>query len=108
MRSPARSTAPLAVSGLVCVPALIGAPRWAAGVVLVLALLLGLVQAVFPQDSAHRLTWWRELWRHREFQADSSAKPPGTAPQAVTTRGTKIDESTCESSVSQEKSLPFR
>lgn len=54
------------VTGLVVV--LTGAPWWLAATAFgCLALGLGVValQSVFPQESAHRLAWWRERRRYR-------------------------------------------
>ncbi|WP_151484230.1 hypothetical protein [Streptomyces albicerus] len=54
------------VTGLVV--ALAGAPWWLAATAFgCLALGLGVValQSVFPQESAHRLAWWRDRRRHR-------------------------------------------
>ncbi|MFB6984650.1 hypothetical protein ACNPQN_39115 [Streptomyces sp. NPDC056297] len=50
------------------VVALTGAPWWMAATAFgCLALGLGVValQSVFPQESAHRLAWWRDRRRHR-------------------------------------------
>ncbi|MEU4896123.1 hypothetical protein AB0B12_25725 [Streptomyces sp. NPDC044780] len=50
------------------VVALTGAPWWLAATAFAcLALGLGVValQSVFPQESAHRLAWWRDRRRHR-------------------------------------------
>lgn len=54
------------VSGLVL--ALTGAPWWLAGLAfacLALGFVLAGVQSVFPQDSEHRLAWWRSRWSRR-------------------------------------------
>ncbi|MFJ1964027.1 hypothetical protein [Streptomyces massasporeus] len=54
------------VTGMVV--ALAGAPWWLAATAFgCLALGLGVValQSVFPQESAHRLAWWRDRRRHR-------------------------------------------
>ncbi|MFD8666570.1 hypothetical protein ACFV1U_14355 [Streptomyces microflavus] len=32
---------------------------------LVLGLIVTVVQSVFPQESEHRLAWWRARWSHR-------------------------------------------
>ncbi|GAA4203678.1 hypothetical protein GCM10023074_40440 [Microbispora amethystogenes] len=53
-----------------------GAP-WGVMVVLIaLTLVITLVQSVFPQESAHRLAWWRSLWQSQErrFESGSSSK----------------------------------
>jgi hypothetical protein len=52
-----------AVSGLATVMA--GAPWWGVVICLVLTLAATSVQALFPQDSPDRLTWWTN---HREHQ----------------------------------------
>ncbi|MFD7186133.1 hypothetical protein ACFRAI_43185 [Streptomyces sp. NPDC056637] len=54
------------VTGMVV--ALTGAPWWLAVTAFgCLALGLGVValQSVFPQESAHRLAWWRDRRHHR-------------------------------------------
>jgi hypothetical protein len=61
--SASHTTARLAiVSGL---PALAyaGAPWWIISAMLGTSLLLSLVQATFPQESADQLAWWRDRRR---------------------------------------------
>lgn len=48
------------------------APWWVIASLLSAMLLVGLIQAVFPQNSRDRLDYWRDWWRHRENQA----RPP--------------------------------
>ncbi|MGW3399939.1 hypothetical protein [Streptomyces hydrogenans] len=43
--------------------ALVGAPWWAVVLCLGLSLVVVAVQVVFPQESEHRLGWWKD---HRE------------------------------------------
>lgn len=50
------------------VVALTGAPWWLAATAfgcLALGLAVTALQSVFPQESAHRLAWWRDRRRHR-------------------------------------------
>ncbi|MET9694660.1 hypothetical protein ABZY81_40720 [Streptomyces sp. NPDC006514] len=49
--------------------ALTGAPWWLtalAFICLALGLIITGVQSVFPQDSEHRLAWWRARWNHQK------------------------------------------
>jgi membrane protein implicated in regulation of membrane protease activity len=58
--------APAAVS---LIAALAGAPWWMAVIAflwLLCALVVVLVQLVFPQESADRLAWWRDRRRYRQ------------------------------------------
>ncbi|MCX4516064.1 hypothetical protein OG402_38305 [Streptomyces anulatus] len=52
-----------AVSGLAT--AMAGAPWWGVVICLVLTLAATSVQALFPQDSPDRLTWWTNHREHR-------------------------------------------
>lgn len=66
----------IATTGL----ALASAPWWltvAAFGCFALGLAVVALQTVFPQDSAHRLAWWRALWRHRQLRRQP---PPGGRP----------------------------
>ena len=62
----------LAAGVTALVVALTGAPWWMAATAFgCLALGLGVValQSVFPQESAHRLAWWRDRRRHRSAKS---------------------------------------
>ncbi|MBQ0972783.1 hypothetical protein ACFW4O_10565 [Streptomyces mutabilis] len=51
--------------------ALGGAPWWltaAAVGCLGLSLIVVFIQSVFPQESAHRLAWWRDRRRHQQLR----------------------------------------
>ena len=50
--------------------ALTGAPWWltAAFGCFALSLLIVALQSVIPQESAHRLAWWRARWRHQQLR----------------------------------------
>ncbi|MER5698795.1 hypothetical protein ABT255_17665 [Streptomyces mirabilis] len=64
---PLISSAATGISGLAL--ALIGAPWWLTAVAFTcfaLGLLITAIQSVFPQDSVHRLAWWRARWRHQQ------------------------------------------
>ncbi|MEU1424983.1 hypothetical protein [Kitasatospora sp. NPDC005751] len=55
--------------------ALVDAPSWltaAAFGCFALGLVVIAIQSVFPQESAHRLAWWRALWRHRQLRHQTS------------------------------------
>jgi hypothetical protein len=45
--------------------ALANGPIWTILVVVAVGFLCTIVSTIFPQDSADRLTWWKEFWRHR-------------------------------------------
>lgn len=45
-----------------------GVPWWVALLLGIAALVVVLVSAVFPQESAHRLAWWRDWRRERKRQ----------------------------------------
>ncbi|MGW6890356.1 hypothetical protein [Streptomyces chartreusis] len=67
MTRPLISSAATGISGLVL--ALIGAPWWLSAVAFAcfaLGLLVTAIQSVFPQDSEHRLAWWRARWHHQQ------------------------------------------
>jgi hypothetical protein len=67
MNNPARpliSSAATGVSSLAL--ALSGAPWWLTAVALALGLFVTVIQSVFPQDSAHRLAWWRARWHQQQ------------------------------------------
>ncbi|MFI1948621.1 hypothetical protein ACH46F_32825 [Streptomyces virginiae] len=55
--------------------ALIGAPWWltlAAFSCFALALVVMGVQSVFPQESEHRLAWWRDRRRHQQLRRQTA------------------------------------
>jgi hypothetical protein len=70
MHNPTRpliSSVATGISGLVL--ALIGAPWWLTAIAFAcfaLGLLVTVIQSVFPQDSEHRLAWWRARWHHQQ------------------------------------------
>lgn len=48
--------------------ALTGASWWLTALAFagfILGLIVTVVQSVFPQESEHRLAWWRARWNHR-------------------------------------------
>ncbi|MFD7734126.1 hypothetical protein ACFV6F_27560 [Kitasatospora phosalacinea] len=45
-----------------------------------LGLLVVALQSVFPQESAHRLAWWRALWRHRQQRRQIPSAVSGAGP----------------------------
>ena len=55
--------------------ALVGAPWWCVAACVLGFLLLRGLQAVFPQDSADRLEWWKDFRRRREDGQDPDAAP---------------------------------
>ncbi|MFF3151155.1 hypothetical protein ACFVRU_58105 [Streptomyces sp. NPDC057927] len=64
---PLISSAAAGVSGIAL--ALIGAPWWLTALAFAsfaLGLLVTAIQSVFPQDSEHRLAWWRARWNHQQ------------------------------------------
>ncbi|GAA2155562.1 hypothetical protein GCM10009760_55620 [Kitasatospora kazusensis] len=77
-----------AVAGGMSTPALAltGAPWWLTALAFgcfALSLLVVALQSVFPQESAHRLAWWRARWRHQQLRRQSQhshhlATGPGT------------------------------
>ncbi|MFD8780590.1 hypothetical protein [Streptomyces sp. NPDC059916] len=47
----------------------VGAPWWLTALVFAcftLGLVVTGIQSVFPQDSEHRLAWWRARWNHQQ------------------------------------------
>ncbi|MGW3232511.1 hypothetical protein [Kitasatospora sp. NPDC001095] len=55
-------------------------PWWAVGLLaflLVFAVAVRIMAgAVLPRQSAHRLSWWREWWKHRSTKRDHGNPPP--------------------------------
>ena len=83
MQPGTRTIASLATAGIGGVAAaLAGAPWWitvGAYGCFVLALIVVVVQTIFPQESADRLEWWRDRRRHQLLAARKNAastKPP--------------------------------
>lgn len=75
MHVPRQPLLPVAISS--AASALIGAPWWlaAAGLVyLGLSLITAAIQAVFPQESADRLTWWRDRREHQRLRREADAR----------------------------------
>ncbi|MFG3172908.1 hypothetical protein [Streptomyces sp. NPDC048200] len=63
---------------------LAGAP-WSMVFTLALACLLvvlaqSALQALIPQDSVHRLGWWRSCWTHRTQHPGTDSSEPDTPP----------------------------
>ncbi|MEU1692896.1 hypothetical protein ABZ590_15685 [Streptomyces hirsutus] len=82
-RSPALAGAGLSSVGVLTI-ALTGAP-WPMVLTLALAgllvvLLQSALQALVPQDSHHRLGWWRSYWTHRIERRNRSADPDTPPP----------------------------
>ncbi|MEV2211169.1 hypothetical protein AB0H86_06675 [Streptomyces sp. NPDC050997] len=70
---PLISSAATGISGIAL--ALIGAPWWLTALAFTcfaLGLLVTAIQSVFPQDSAHRLAWWRARWNHRQRRQNTA------------------------------------
>src|SRR5262245_2472855 len=42
-----------------------GSPIWTIVLAVSVGFLCTVVTTIFPQDSADRLAWWKEFWRHR-------------------------------------------
>ncbi|MGW1506115.1 hypothetical protein ACWCQW_48030 [Streptomyces mirabilis] len=56
--------------------ALVGAPWWLTATIFALAiagLIVAVVQLVFPQESEHRLAWWRDRRRHQQLRSQNPA-----------------------------------
>ncbi|GAA2114120.1 hypothetical protein [Streptomyces synnematoformans] len=84
MNNPTRpliSSTATGICGLVL--ALIGAPWWLTAVAFTcfaLGLLVTVIQSVFPQDSEHRLAWWRARWHHQQRRSLPTSGPPSDSP----------------------------
>jgi cell division protein FtsW (lipid II flippase) len=64
---PLISSAATGIGGIVLV--LTGAPWWLSALAFTcvfLVLVVAVIQSVFPQESAHRLAWWRARWNHQQ------------------------------------------
>jgi hypothetical protein len=57
---------PAMLVGLGSAAVAMGAPWWAFAALLAAGTLHAMVAAVFPQESAHRLAWWKALWGREE------------------------------------------
>ncbi|MBQ0855658.1 hypothetical protein J8N05_46730 (plasmid) [Streptomyces sp. BH-SS-21] len=84
-RTPALAGAGLSSVGVLTI-ALTGAP-WPMVLTLALTgLLVVLIQSAFqaflPQDSQHRLAWWRHYWNHRATRRRNRSSTPDTPPPA--------------------------
>lgn len=75
-----------AAGGLATIALLVtNAPWWLAVLTILTGAACTVVPAVFPQESVHRLEWWRELWRasarhrrqHIHLQAQARYRPRG-------------------------------
>ncbi|MFF4442626.1 hypothetical protein [Streptomyces sp. NPDC001621] len=74
---PLISSAASGVSGIVL--ALTGAQWWLIALAFTcfaLSLLVTAIQLVFPQESAHRLAWWRARWNHQQRRGTRLPGPP--------------------------------
>ncbi|MFF7366005.1 hypothetical protein [Streptomyces sp. NPDC008125] len=69
-----------AVSGLATVMA--GAPWWGVIICLIFTLAATMVQAVFPQDSGDRLTWWTNHREHRHLRRAQRGRNAPPVPPA--------------------------
>ncbi|MFF9098828.1 hypothetical protein ACF1AX_37650 [Streptomyces sp. NPDC014802] len=76
---PLISSAATGISGIGL--ALIGAPWWLTALAFscfALGLLVTAIQSVFPQESAHRLAWWRARWNHQHRRGTRHPAPRTT------------------------------
>ncbi|MFF1872990.1 hypothetical protein [Kitasatospora herbaricolor] len=48
-----------------------------------LSLIVVALQSVIPQESAHRLAWWRARWRHQQLRRQTPHPPTGPATRAA-------------------------
>ncbi|MFC8201680.1 hypothetical protein ACFUTV_40825 [Streptomyces sp. NPDC057298] len=85
-RAPALAGAGLSSVGVLTI-ALTGAP-WPMVLTLALAglivvLIQSVVQGFLPQDSQHRLAWWRHYWQHRAASRRNRPDTPETPPPAL-------------------------
>lgn len=62
-------------------------PWWAVGLLAIAVSVRIVAGALLPRQSAHRLSWWREWWKHRSTKQDRRNPPP--PPES----GQKPDES---------------
>ncbi|MFE3269948.1 hypothetical protein [Streptomyces sp. NPDC059215] len=69
------STAAAGLSGTAL--ALAGAPWWLTAAALgccIAGLIVVVIQSVFPQDSEHRLAWWRDRRSHQQVRRQQPAR----------------------------------
>jgi hypothetical protein len=62
--------------------ALVGAPWWLTAVAFgcfALGLVVVAIEGVFPQESAHRLAWWRDRRRHQQLRRQGMSHDQGQA-----------------------------
>ncbi|MFI6006931.1 hypothetical protein ACIA98_42515 [Streptomyces sp. NPDC051366] len=91
-----------AATGLTAVTmALTGAPWWLAAPAFLcfgLAVLVMAVQSVFPQESEHRLAWWRDRRRHQQLRRQAAARrqPPAGRQQTGGDGGYASGRRRCE------------
>ena len=81
---PLMSSAATGIGGIVLV--LIGAPWWLSALALTcfaLVLVVAVIQSVFPQESAHRLAWWRARWNHKQRRGIHRPAPRTTRHDAA-------------------------
>jgi hypothetical protein len=78
MHSPSRPLMPFGAAGIGgAASVLIGAPWWLTAVsfgCLALGLIVAAIQAVFPQESADRLAWWRDRRGHQRLRRQAAAR----------------------------------
>lgn len=59
-----------------------GAPWWLTGMALccfALAMAVLIIQSVFPQESEHRLAWWRDRRHHQQLRRHQPTLPGQTS-----------------------------
>ncbi|WP_030382653.1 MULTISPECIES: hypothetical protein [unclassified Streptomyces] len=76
---PLISSAATGIGGIVLV--LIGAPWWLTALAFTcffLVLVVAVIESVFPQESPHRLAWWRARWNHQQRRGVHRTAPRTT------------------------------
>ncbi|MFJ4674103.1 hypothetical protein [Kitasatospora purpeofusca] len=71
------------------------APWWLTGGAMgcfALGPLVVALQSVFPQESAHRLAWWRALWRHRQLARTTRPHTERHTQENLTTTAEPADD----------------
>jgi len=71
------------------------APWWVVATVLAGGTLLGVIQAVFPQESQDRLGWWQSRWRHQERKGKSVAAATASHGGQTPVRVSSVPEPVC-------------